>query len=86
MGDGKVRLLTFDEAVALLPDGDQIHAVLDGDEALLGADWDRATILQLLAAADLREVAGPRAQARRHGLAAWLGNMPVFIETRPGSL
>jgi hypothetical protein len=80
--DEEVRLLTYDEAVSLLPDRDQIHAILDGDVALLGADWDRAGILKLLATADQREVTGPQARAHGHGLAAWLGNVPVFIETK----
>jgi hypothetical protein len=79
----EVRLLTYDEAVSLLPDSDEIHVILDGDVALIGAVWDRAGILNLLATAGRREVTGPQAQAQRHGLAAWLGNVPVFIETKP---
>jgi hypothetical protein len=82
MGDEEVRLLTYDEAVSLLPDGDQVHAIVGGDVALLGAHWDRANILELLATADQREVTGPQARAHGHGLAAWLGNAPVFIETK----
>lgn len=79
---GEVTLLSYDEAVALLPDGDQIHTFLDGGIALIGADWDRADVLALLERTDRREVTGPAAQAMHHGLAAFRGGVPVFIETR----
>ena len=74
--------LTYDEAVALLPDGEQIHTFLDGGLALIGADWDRQQVLDLLAATSQREVTGPGAQSMGHGLAAYRDGEPVFIETR----
>jgi hypothetical protein len=83
-GDG-VTLLTYGEAVALLPDGERIHTFLDAG-VLVGADWGRAKILRLLAATDRREVTGPAAQAAGHGLAAYREDgVPVFIRTRPAS-
>ena len=66
----EIQLLTYDEAVALLPDDEQIHAILDGDDMQLGADWSREDILSLLETTDRREVTGPAAQASGHGLAA----------------
>lgn len=80
-GDGVV-LLSYDEAVALLPDGDRIHTFLDGGMALIGADWDRAQVPALLESTDRREVTGPSAQAMKHGLAAFRDGEPVFIEAR----
>jgi hypothetical protein len=78
-----IQLLTYDEAVALLPDGERIHTYLDGGIALIGADWDRADILALLETTDRREVTGPEAQSAGHGLAAFRADgTPVFIETR----
>jgi hypothetical protein len=74
--------LTYDEAVALLPDGDRIHTILDGGIALIGAHWDRGDVLALLAATDRREVTGTAAQSMGHGLAAFRDGEPVFIETR----
>jgi hypothetical protein len=76
-------LLSYDEAAALLPDGDRIHTFLDGGIGLIGADWDRADILDLLAMSERREVTGPAAQSFGHGLAAFREDgVPVFIATR----
>ena len=77
-----VVLLSYDEAVALLPEGERIHTFLDSGIALLGADWDRDQVLGLLRTTDRREVTGPAAQAMKHGLAAFRDGAPVFIETR----
>lgn len=77
-----VVLLSYDEAVALLPEGERIHTILDSGIALLGADWDREQVLGLLRTTDRREVTGPAAQAMGHGLAAFRDGEPVFIETR----
>ena len=78
------ELLTYDEAVALLPDGEEIHTFLSTPiGALVGADWERAKILELLRDTDCREVTGPSAQSMGHGLAAYRADgVPVFIETR----
>jgi len=73
-------LLTYDEAVALLPDGRRIHTFLDSGFALIGADWDRAEVLALLRTTDRREVTGPAAQGMGHGLAAFRDGKPVFIQ------
>ena len=80
MTTGDTRLLTYDEAVALLPGGDSIHTLFDGGFALISEDWDRPRVLALLAATRRRE-ASP---ARTHGLAAYMPvtGHHVFIETR----
>jgi len=52
--------------------------------ALVGADWDREHVLDLLKTTDRREVAGAAAQSMGHGLAAFRDDgVPVFIATRP---
>jgi hypothetical protein len=83
----EIILLSYEEAVALLPDGDRIHTFLDGGVALLGADWDRAKILDLLKWSERREITGPAAQSFGHGLAAIRRDdgVLVFIKTRPAS-
>lgn len=75
--------LTYDEAVALLPDGSDIHTFLNPGGMLLGADWSRESILQLLRDTSYRAVTGGMAQAMNHGLAAEQpdGTL-VFIETK----
>ena len=84
--DDEVVLLSYEEAVALLPDGDRIHTFLDAGITLVGADWDRAEILRLLEQTERREVTGPSAQSFGHGLAAYRDDgTPVFIRTRPQS-
>lgn len=76
-----IVLLTYDEAVALLPEGGTVHTLLDtGTGCLVGADWSREQVLDLLRAGR-REVTGPAAQAMDHGLAAFRDGAPVFIET-----
>jgi len=83
MADGELDdevLLTYDEAVALLPDGDRIHTFLNPAGILVGADWSRDGVLDLLRDTDRREVSGPAAQSFGHGLAAWSEGRPVFIQ------
>jgi hypothetical protein len=82
VADDEITLLDFDEAVALLPDGERIHTFLDGGVTLIGARWDREDVLALLRETDRREVTGPAAQSYGHGLAAYRHGEPVFIETR----
>ena len=74
------RLLTYDEAVALLPGGNSIRTLFDGGFAFISEDWDRPRVLALLAATRRREaIPGPG-----HGLAAYMPvtGHHVFIETR----
>jgi hypothetical protein len=81
--DGRT-MLTFDEAVALLPDGDQIHTFLDSPVALIGADWTRDQILDLLRSGE-PELSGRRATDAGHGLAVRRDideGGPVFIATK----
>jgi hypothetical protein len=85
-GDDEIILLSYDEAVAMLPDGDRIHTFLDAGGVPIGADWDRAQILALLETTERREVTGSSAQSFGHGLAAYReDSTPVFIKTRAGA-
>lgn len=76
--------LGYEQAVALLPDGETVHTLLDGGLTLIGADWDREAVLALLR--DGRpERSGDMATAMGHGLVAFRGDgygSPVFIATR----
>lgn len=75
--------LTFDEAVAMLPDGDSIHTFMGGGMVLIGADWDRKDILELLQIGK-PELSGENACNLGHGMVAWLRGRPLFIETKEG--
>lgn len=77
--------LTYDQAVALLPDGDTIHTYMDSGIALVGADWTRDSVLKLLATGR-PELSGPAATAMKHGIVAWRPDGEhVFIETSTGA-
>ena len=76
-------LLTYDEAVALLPDGNEIHTVMQAGPTLIGADWDRKDVLTLLRESPRRDVTDPAAQKSGHVLAAYdQDGRIVFIETK----
>lgn len=81
----KRKELTYDEAVAMLPDGDEIHTFLGGSNMLFGADHSRSEILSLLKEAKYLELAGPNATKMGHGLAVWLSETSkdlYFVETK----
>jgi hypothetical protein len=83
MQDEKQKL-TFERAVELLNDGEEIHVFLNPNGMLVGADWSRKEILKLLKDAESIEVGGPSCINLKHGLVAWHGNRPHFIESRAG--
>jgi hypothetical protein len=82
MSDEERVVLTVEQAVAMLPDGDSIHTFLDG-VALIGADWSREEILEGFNTAESIELAGPTATSMGHGL-VFLDNRGiwVFVETK----
>lgn len=73
-----IRPLTYDEAVALLPDGDSIHTLFDSGSDLISDEWPRERVLELLGRSNRR------ATIPGHPLVAWLPvtGAPVYIETR----
>jgi hypothetical protein len=72
--------LTLDEAVALLPDGDDIHTFRGSGGIMLGADWDRQTVIAAMAECGV-EKSGPMATAMGHGLVLH-DPKPLFIATK----
>ena len=82
----KRRFITADEAIDLLPEGDSIHTFYNESFGLIGADWDRADILQKLIESDKIEITGPEARSMGHGLAVYNNDTKwqkdvLFIET-----
>lgn len=75
------RLLTFAEAEALLPAGETVHTFRSGRGLMLGADWDKRSVLEALNKAETIDVSGPVAQAMNHGLAINDEHGWLFIET-----
>lgn len=77
--------LTFEQGLEMLIEGDTVHTFLNPGGMLLGADWAREDALDLVrraAAEGALWVSGPMATAMGHGLTAWDGPRPVFLETR----
>jgi len=77
--------LTFDQAVEMLPDGDSIHTFMCGGPVLLGADWDRKRVVEVLRNGK-PELSGEMATNMRHGIAATREDgETIFIATKEPS-
>lgn len=79
--DGPIRDLTYEEAEALLAEGDRVHTFRQSSVALIGADWDRADILEALRTRRVQE-AGPMAVRMGHGLVLQDDRGLLFVATR----
>ena len=62
------RAITADEAIALLPDEDDIHTLLDGDGCLLGMCFSRGHVERRIRDAALIFVSAGMARAGLHGV------------------
>lgn len=83
MSEKERIFINYDQALALLPDGETIHTVLNPiASVLIGADWSRESVLELLRTSPQIEMTGEMAQKINHGIAAVRGNDYVFIETK----
>lgn len=70
------------DAVLLLPAGDMVHTFRSSSFGMLGADWERASLIAAMEKAPAVFLTGPSAQAMRHGVAIEDENGMLFIETR----
>ena len=74
--------LTADEAIAMLPDGEEIHTFRNpAGGILVGCDWSRTKLIEAILSTDFRELAGEQATAMKHGLCIRYHGEPLFIET-----
>lgn len=79
--------LNYDEAVSLLPSGDNIHTIYNTSFGLIGADWSREDILNKLKEPDVVvELTGEQAKSMKHGMCAYSKNAKyheevLFIKT-----
>lgn len=82
MSDEKM-MLTPEEAISLLPDGEHVHNYVNPAAGMfIGCDYDRADAEEHIKKAIQREIAGPGCQGMKHGLAVWSDNKRVsFFET-----
>lgn len=78
----KREFIDYETAVSMLPDKEEIHTFRQSAMGvLLGADWGRKDILELLSKHQV-ELAGETATGMNHGLVVRDGIGFVFVETR----
>lgn len=80
------RYLTLEEAISILPDGDEIHTQIQKGMVFIGADWSRDEIIDKIKKCQIREVTGPVARGMGHGLALYNKDAKyqsdiLFVET-----
>ena len=63
--------LTTQQAIELLPEGEQVHTFINSPLALVGADWDRDEVIDKIQRSDYREIAGSVSRGLNHGLAVY---------------
>jgi len=81
MGDDERKVLTKEEALAMLPDGDFIHTFMQSGLMLLGADSTRERILKEMEIHEF-EISGEQATKMGHGIAFCGEHGWVFVETK----
>ena len=81
MSDEKV-FLSYEQAVSLLPDGDDMHVFLNPNGMLLGADWSRKAVLDILHKGEC-QIGGDMCISMGHGLVCTCDGRYHFVKTRP---
>lgn len=78
-------LLTPDEAIGLLPEGEMVHVVIAHGPCKLGACWTRASVEAVIRESKRCEVGGQRCREAGYGLVVWETEIrPLFCEHRDG--
>lgn len=81
------KFLTYEEAVSLLPNEENIHTFKQAPFGLMGCDWSKDEIFALLKNSETTiELTGEQARAMKHGMCAYRKDAKyqsdiVFIET-----
>lgn len=74
-------ILSIEEAIAKLPDGEYIHTFRQAGPALIGADWSREDMMKAIDKFTF-ELTGERATSIGHGMAFCDEHGWVFVETK----
>ena len=76
------KSITLNEAIALLPNSEEIHTFRSGGWALIGCDWSKENILEYLEKhKEAIELSGDRARSMNHGLVLFDNSGALFIKT-----
>ena len=81
MSDDQV-FLTCEQAVSLLPDGEDVHVFLNPNGMLVGADWSRQSVLDMLKVGE-SQLGGDMCLSMGHGLVCKNEGRLHFVATRP---
>ncbi len=66
------KFLTSEEAINLLPDGDEIHTFYNFPLGLVGADWERKYVIEKLNNPNNKiEICGEAARGMNHGICVY---------------
>lgn len=85
------KIISYEDAVSILPDEEYIHTFRSGGFGLCGADWSRAEILDKLKNSEVIELTGETARGMGHGMCAYNKDAQhmqdvLFIETDEAKL
>ena len=81
MSDERIKL-DADQALSLIADGDDVHTFRSTGTALIGADWERSEIVEVLKIYS-PEFGGDQCRAMNHGIAVRDKASWLFIATKP---
>ena len=81
MGNEDRVFIEYEKAIAMLPDGEDVHTFrANGMGMMLGADWKRESLLEKMEENEI-ELSGPMATGMGHGIVLIDETGPLFIET-----
>lgn len=75
-------ILSADDAIAMLPEGNDIHTFMNPGGMLIGADWSRESIEKAIRETNNRELAGSMATDMGHGLCINHDGRRLFVATK----
>ena len=79
----KKEFISFEQAIKMLPDEERIHTFRNKGPVLLGADYDRISLIETMKKfQDKIEISGKNAMELGHGLALIDDKGALFIETK----
>lgn len=64
-------ILTPEQALALMPEGEYIHNFVGGRGIIIGCDWTRAEAIDALHRAVQIEIGGPQCKKMGHPIIVW---------------
>lgn len=76
-------ILSKEQALSMLGDGETIHTFRSTGLALFGCDWSREQIVEAINENEC-ELGGPACQKMNHGLAIHVDGSPLFVECKKG--